>query len=102
MYIIVTSLYPNGKIKEAIDIYAKMMTKYPDDASLGTPIVQVAVRATHNGIKVIHISEIKKGKFEEFYAFASKRMHMFDSIEGYSWTVKPFMNMEEALKSVGM
>lgn len=102
MYIIVTSSYPNGKVKEVVDMYAKMMTKYPDDASLGTPIVQVAVRATLNGIKVIHISEVKKGKFEEIYAFAAKRMHMFDSIEGYGWTIKPFLNMEEAMKAVGM
>ena len=46
-------------------MYLKAMTKYPDDNSLGTPVVPVAVRATLQGIKAITVYEVKKGKFED-------------------------------------
>jgi len=55
MYIITNSLYPNDKAKEVANMYLKMMTKYPDDNSLGNRVVPVAVRTTLEGIKVMTI-----------------------------------------------
>ena len=101
MYIIVTSTYPNDKAKEVANIYFKAMTKYPPDDSLGTPIVPVAIRATLQGIKVINISEVKKGRLEDAMAFAANRLAMFNDIEGYRYTIKTYMNLEEAMKTVG-
>ncbi|MDD5343468.1 MAG: hypothetical protein PHW12_03495 [Smithella sp.] len=37
-------------------MYLKMMTKYPDDNSLGNRVVPVAVRTTLEGIKVMTIT----------------------------------------------
>ncbi|MGD0279580.1 MAG: hypothetical protein ABSC11_09770 [Smithella sp.] len=102
MYLITISLYPTDKVKEAANMYVKMMTKYPDDTSLMTPIVQVAVRTTLEGIRCIHVSEVKKGKFEAAHDFAVKRMTMFYDIPGYRWTIKPFLDIEEAMKTIGM
>ncbi len=102
MYIIVTSLYPNDKAKEVANMYLKMIKKYPDDNSLGNRVVPVAVRPTIGGIKVISISEIKKGKLEDTMAFAANRMAMFNDIPGYKYSIKTFMNLEEALKTIGM
>jgi hypothetical protein len=102
MYLIMTSLYPNDKAKEVAEMYLKMMTKYPDDASLTTPVVPVAVRATLQGISVMSVSEVKKGKAEDAHAFVVNRMAMFNNIQGYRWTVKTFLNLEEALKTIGM
>jgi hypothetical protein len=102
MYIIVTSLYPNDKVKEVANMYLKMMTKYPDDASVCTPVVPVAVRSTLQGMRVLSIQEVKKGKFEDASAFVINRMHMFNDIQGYKWSMKNFLNIEEALKSIGM
>jgi hypothetical protein len=102
MYIIITSLYPNDKVKEAANMYVKAMTKYPNDASLATPVVPVAVRATLQGIRVISVQEVKKGKAEDAHALAANRMGMFNDIAGYRWTIKTFLNLEEALKTIGM
>jgi len=102
MYLIINSLYPRDTIKEVVNVYGKMMTKYPDNPGLATPIVQVAVKSTQDGINVIHISEIKKGKLDDAIMYASTRMAMFNDIQGYKWTIKTYLNMEEALKTVGM
>jgi len=101
MYIIVTSTYPNDKAKEVADMYVKAMTKYPPDFSLGTPVVPVAIRTTLQGVKTLNISEIKKGKFEDAMAFAANRLAMFNDIDGYRYTVKTYMNLEEAMKTMG-
>jgi hypothetical protein len=102
MYLFTTSTYPNDKSKEVANMYAKMMTKYPDNNSLGTRVVPVAVRPTIEGIKVITIDEIKKGKFEDAMTFVANRMAMFNDIPGYRYSIKTFMNLEEALKTIGM
>ncbi len=102
MYIIVTSLYPNDKVKEVANMYLKMVTKYPDDASVCTSVVPVAVRSTLQGMRVMSIQEVKKGKLEAASALTINRMHMFNDIQGYKWTMKNFLNIEEALKSIGM
>lgn len=101
MYIIVTSTYPNNKAKEVADMFLKVMTKYPPDINLGTPVVPAAIRTTLQGVKTLNISEIKKGKLEEALAFASKRLAMFNDIEGYRYTVKTYMNLEEAMQTIG-
>ena len=102
MYIIITSSYPNDKAKEVANMYLKMITKYPHDDSLGTPIVPVAVRATLQGIKGITISEVKKGKLEDAMALAANRLAMFNDIQGYRWTIKTYMNLKEAMKTIDM
>lgn len=102
MYIITNSLYPNDKAKEVANMYLKMMTKYPDDNSLGNRVVPVAVRTTLEGIKVMTITEIKKGKLEDALSFVTNRLSMFMDIPGYRYAIKTFMNLEEALKTIGM
>ena len=102
MYIITNSLYPNDKAKEVANMYLKMVTKYPDDASLGTRVVPVAVRTTLEGIKVMTITEIKKGKLEDALSFITNRLAMFMDIPGYRYAIKTYMNLEEALKTIGM
>jgi hypothetical protein len=102
MYIITTSSYPNDKVKEVANMYVKVVTKYPPDDSLGTPVVPVAVRSTLQGIEVTTVSEIKKGKLEDAIAWAANRLSMFNDIQGYRHEIKTYMNLEEALKTIGM
>ena len=99
MYIFITSIYPNDKAKEVADIYLKAMTKYPENNSLATPLVQVAVRATLEGITAISVYEAKKGKFEEADALTVNRMAMFNDIPGYRWLITTYWNLEDALKA---
>jgi hypothetical protein len=102
MYLIVTTLYPNDKLKETAKMYLEAMKKYPDDASLATPVVQAAVRTTIQGVRVISIVDVKKGKFEDAYALVVKRMRMFDNILWLRWVIKPYYNLEEAMKTIDM
>jgi hypothetical protein len=102
MYIVITSLYPNDKAKEVAKMYLKCLEKYPVDNSVATPIVPVAIRATQQGIRTIVISEVKKGKFDDAMAISTNRMVMFHDIEGYRYSIKPFLTLEEGLKLIGM
>jgi hypothetical protein len=102
MYVITTALYPNDKAKEVVNMQAKAMAKYPPDVSLGTMIVPAAVVATLKGIKVITIIEVKKGKLEDALASGAIRLAMFHDIQGYRYTMKTYMNLEEAMKTIGM
>ncbi len=102
MYLMVTSFYPADKVKDVTNIYVKMMTKYPDDTSVATPLVQCAVKTTLEGIRVIHISDVKKGKLEAALDYAIKRMTMFYEIPGYKWQIETSLNIEEAMKTISM
>jgi len=102
MYLIVTTLYPNDKLKETAKMYLNAMKKYPDDASLATPVVQAAARTTIQGVRVISVVDVKKGKFEDAYALVVKRMRMLDNILGLRWVIKPYYNLEEAMKTIDM
>ena len=64
-YIFTTSLYPSDKAVEVAKRYLEAITKYPPDSSLGTQVVPTAVTTTLQGIKVIGITEVKKGKLED-------------------------------------
>lgn len=102
MYLMVTSLYPADKAKDAANTYVKMMAKYPDDTGLMTPLVQCSVKTTLEGIHITHISEVKKGKLEDALEYAIKRMTMFYDIPGYKWQIETPLNIDEALKTIGM
>jgi len=102
MYIITKCLYPSDKAKEVAQMYLKAMTKYPDDASLATPIVPASVHSTLQGISVMIIYEPKKGKFEEAYALAVNRMVMLFDIKGFEYTFEAPYTLEEAMKAIGM
>lgn len=102
MYLIVTSTYPGDKVKEVSNMYVKAMTKYPTDANLGNPVVPVAIRSTFQGIEVMSISEVKKGKLDDAMTLAVNRLTMFHDIQGYRYTISTYLNLEEAMKAIGM
>jgi hypothetical protein len=102
MYIVVKSLYPTDKVKAVAQRYLEAMKKYPDDASLATPIVPATVHATLEGMTVTVIAEAKKGKLEDVYAIAVNRMVMFQDIQGFEYTIETHLNLEEAMGAIGM
>lgn len=102
MYIITTCLYPNDKAKEVAKMYLKALSKYPDDASVATPVVPAAVHATLQGMSVMVIYESKKGKHEDALLIAVNRMVMFHDIQGFQYTNTTYYNLEEAMKAIGM
>ena len=101
-YIFTTSLYPSDKAVEVTKKYLEAITKYPPDDSLGTQLVPAAVTTTLQGIKVIGIIEVKKGKFEDQMTKIQNMMAMFHSIQGFEYTVERYATVEEAMKIIGM
>ena len=102
MYIITTSLYPSDKASEVAERYLEAITKYPPDENLATQVVPAAVKATHQGIKVVGIVEVKEGKLEEAYTRAVNMMVMFQNIAGFEYTMDICFKVEEALTLIGM
>jgi hypothetical protein len=101
-YLVTTSLYPSDKAPEVAKRYLEALTKYPPDENLGTELVPAAVKGTHQGIDVIGISEVKKGKLEEAYLRTVNMMAMFHTIPGFEYTIETYLKVEEALAVIGM
>jgi hypothetical protein len=101
-YLIVTSLYPSDKATEVAKKYLEAISKYPPNENLATPLVPAAVKGTHQGIQVLGISEVKKGKLEEAYTYLVNMMAMFHSIQGFEYKVDIYLKVEEAMGIIGM
>jgi hypothetical protein len=101
-YIFTTSMYPSDKAPEVAKRYLEAITKYPPDASLGTQIVPAAVITTLQGIKVIGIIEVKKGKLEDAMIRVAEMMAMFFNIEGFEYKMERYATVEEAMKTIGL
>lgn len=101
-YIITTSLYPSDKAPEVAKRYIEAITKYPPDDNLGVMLVPAALKPTLEGIKVIGIIEVKKGKYEDALARTRDMMSMFLSVPGFEYSIDNYATVEEAMKLVGM
>ena len=101
-YLITTSLYPNEKAPEVGARYLEALVLYPPDEDIGAEIVPAAVKSSHQGIKVLSISEIKEGKLDAAYTRATNMMVMFQNIPGFVYTVEVHLKVEEAMSAIGM
>jgi len=101
-YLVTTSLYPNQIAPEVGARYIEALAMYPPDEGIGTEIVPAAVKSTHQGIKVLTISEIKEGKLDAAYTRATNMMVMFQDIPGFAYTVEVQLKVEEAMSAIGM
>lgn len=101
-YLIVNSCYPSDKASETAERYLEALAKYPPDENLGTELVPAAVKATNQGINVITIMDVKKGKLEEAMDRMVNFEAMFLNIVGYEHEIATYYKAEEALAVVGM
>ena len=101
-YLVTTSLYPSERAQEVGAKYLEALEKYPVDESLSTQVVPAAVTTTHQGIKVIGISDVKEGKLEDALRRAGDFMVMFQNIAGFEYKVRVYSKVEEAMASIGM
>lgn len=100
-YIITTVNYPADKVNAVVERYFEALGKFPPDESLGTVVVQDAVKATSSGIKSINIMEPNPGKLEAAMRRISSKMAMFYSIPGFAYEMNIFYRVEEALENIG-
>lgn len=102
MYLISNSLYPNDKAKDVVNMYLKAMAKYPEDNSICTPVVPAAVRSSFEGIGVMIIYDVKKGKLDDAITLAVNRNVMCTTVPGYRYSLNTYLNLEEAMKAIGL
>jgi hypothetical protein len=103
MVLMVTTIYyPIDKASEVSKRYLESLQKYPPDASLSKTIT-IAVKATKNGIKVIGISDVVKGKYEEaLIRLVRTEQEFFADIPGFSYEIDSFLDITEAMPIIGM
>ena len=101
-YLITTSLYPSEKAPEVAKKYFEVLKKYPPDENLGNQLVPSAVKATHQGIQGIGITEVKEGKLEEALTRVVNMMAMLISIPGFEYKTEIHLTVVEALETIGM
>lgn len=99
--VLATIIYPHKVANEVAKKYIEMVQKYPADPSLGE-MLALGTGATLDGIKVIYIGSVVKGKVEETLSTLATQYQEYTSIEGFKWQVEILMDMAEAYKAVGM
>ncbi len=58
--------------------------------------------SVEKGIHTISIYELDKSNMAEAYEFLGNYMAIFFGVPGFKYELKPFMEVEEALKMIGM
>jgi len=99
--IMVTSWIPLDKVTEVTEKYMEVIQKFPQE-SFEKPLVISGSSPSKDGIKVISITEVEKGKYEEAVNLVARRMAEFYSIKGYRFEVETLLTLEEALPVIGM
>ena len=80
----------------------EVLAKYPHDESLSEAVIPSAVKSTHKGIMGIAISDIKEGKLDAAYTRAVNSLAMFQSIEGFEYSIDIYSKVDEAMAAIGM
>jgi len=101
-YLIMTSKYPSDKIPAVAERYLEILAKYPHDDSLSVEVVPSAVKSTHEGVVGIAVSDIKEGKLDAAYTRAVNSLAMFQSVEGFEYSIDIYSKADEAMAAIGM
>ena len=65
-------------------------------------LLPAAVRSSHNGMKVLSISEVEEGMLENALKLTSSSMVMFHDIPGFRYSTQVYLKAEEAFALIGM
>jgi hypothetical protein len=101
-YLVVQSCYPLTSGAQVGKKYLEVNEKYPPDESLAKPVVPAAVTTSQKGRQVISINEVEKEKVGDAIEDAERRMFEFRNIEGFTFEIKIWLKVEEALKLAGL
>jgi DNA-binding XRE family transcriptional regulator len=85
---------------EAAKKYLEVFKKIPL-ASFEKVLVN-ASRNDKKGIEIISIYEVEKGKYDEAFNLAYRRMHEFYGIEGFTWRIQTLAKFEESFAIMGL
>ena len=97
-YLIVQSWYPTDINTEVTEKYLEVVKEFPFDRSLGKETISVASNTNKKGVEIIAAMEVKQGKLEEAWAWAGKRMGLFQSIKGFEYEIRLWTTLAEAFE----
>jgi hypothetical protein len=101
--IVSQSWYPASQAEKSGKNYLDVLKKYPEDRTLGKPLVRAAVKMTENGIHTIAISSVKEGKVKEVMDQAVNVALMSSkAIEGLKTSIDIYYDLAEAMPFVGL
>ena len=101
-YIFVFSKFPSHKAPETGKKFLEQLKKYPSDDSLGITVVNAAVKARTDGVQVVSVSTVIKGKLEDSLNRTNEILSMYNEIEGFEYTIEVWSEPGEALATVGL
>ena len=97
-YIIVKAWYPTDVNIEATEKYLEIAKEFPFDRSLGKETITTASTTGKNGVEVMSVMEVKKGKLEEAWTWVGKRVGGFQTIKGFEYEIRLWSTLVEALE----
>ena len=100
--IVATVMFPHAKSSEVAKKNIEMIQKNPPDPSIGEGLA-LGVKATTEGMQVLFVGEVKKGKVEEYMSRMAKQYQEFAlQIDGYTYQIETYFSVAEAYKILNM
>jgi hypothetical protein len=90
--------YPTEKAKDVVERFFNA-PQIPDFMSRKGPFVSANLS---DGIFAASLFELDKSRLAEGLEFLGSYFATFFGVPGYKYEIKPFFNVEEALKMIGM
>ncbi|MFX1470540.1 MAG: hypothetical protein ACFFB8_17990 [Promethearchaeota archaeon] len=101
--IISQTWYPASQAEKAGKAYLEVLKKYPDNRTIGKPILRSGVKIEKEGIHGIAVYSVNEGKFKEAMDLAVNRMLILGKeIEGIKMSIDTYYDLVEALPFVGL
>jgi hypothetical protein len=103
VYIVTESWWPSGQSEKVGKAYQEAVAKFPEDRSIGKPIIPSAVWPSNGKMHSISVSSIKPGKVKEVMDLAYNRLLlMANSVEGWDYEINIAYDAVEAMGLIGM
>ena len=94
-YIVTTTWFPAYIGAEISKIYQEIGEKFPPDDSLATTIIPIASMMTKKGMKMMSISEVKRGKLYEALSRTHNTLALFANVKEFKYKVELFASAKE-------
>jgi hypothetical protein len=98
MVIVSTISYP----PESAEDIAKRFLKAPELPDFMTKKGPYINSTLNDGITTLSVYELDKSKMGEGYEFVGNYLAIFFGVPGFKYEVKPFLDVAEGLKMIGM
>ncbi|MHA2281602.1 MAG: hypothetical protein ACXAC5_12215 [Promethearchaeota archaeon] len=102
-YIMTFVKYPSYLAPVVAKRYLELLQQGPEaDDSIGEAVIQSAAKITDEGIRILGVTRVNKGKLDEAWNAAIVARAFFMDIEGYEASIEVWATVEEGLQALGM